>query len=193
MRRFGWLALPLLAALVAGCGESSALLPAPPPAAGAQRATLGWVERTGPAGTGFEFRVHRFEVTAAGWRADVSVRNETTASFLVARRSSTLADAFGIMLFGDGSHDELESRSERSTLPVVRPVRTVAPELPAALPPQATWSGTISAPGALPSGYWVRVVFGAFVPKDVMPESLRAEGASDELIWITDHAYRLTG
>ena len=65
------------------------------------------------------------------------------------------------------------------------------PSLPPALGPMTTWSGLVSSPGALPSGAWIRFVFGAFAPKGAMPESLTDERVGTELIWITDHAHRL--
>ena len=53
----------------------------------------------------------------------------------------------------------------------------VAPALPTSLVPRSTWTGTVSARGALPSGLWVRLVFGAFVSVGAVPESLRQPGA----------------
>jgi hypothetical protein len=191
MRRLSALAVLAIVLAAAGCGGSGS--PAPPlsPAAPVQRAQLGWVERTAATGSAFVFRVHSFAVTAKGWKADVSVTNGTPTTFLVAPHGVALEDALGIMLFSTGLHGELEDRIARNSLPAVRPVHDVTPALPATLPPDTTWSGTISAPGALPSGLWVRFSFGAYVPRDGMPPALEAEGVRDELVWITDHAYRL--
>ena len=48
------------------------------------------------------------------------------------------------------------------------------------------WRGTISAPGSLASGRWVRVVFGPLVAVGDPPDDMRSR-----FVWITDHAYRL--
>ena len=83
-----------------------------------------------------------------------------------------------------------ETPSPRSRCYAAR--HSFAPELPASLGPHATWTGTASASGALPAGFWVRFVFGVFVPKGKMPEGLGGKGVRDVLIWITDHAHRLS-
>ena len=54
------------------------------------------------------------------------------------------------------------------------------------LEPGVTWRGTISAPGALAGGLWVRIVFGPFSSVGEPPE-----GAPSPVSWITDHAYHL--
>jgi hypothetical protein len=183
------LVLPLVSL---GCG-ASASRSSPPvtKAAGTQTAPLHWVETAGSAQSGLVFRVRTFSVTQGGWKAAISMTNETGATFLIDGYRDPLENAFGLMLFRTGSHVELEQRNAGLTLPVLRQAMTFAPPLPTTLRPDATWSGTVSAPGALPSGLWVRLVFGAFVPQPAMPESLRRQGAGNDLVWITDHAYRL--
>ena len=54
------------------------------------------------------------------------------------------------------------------------------------LQPGIEWRGTISAPGKLPAGAYVRVVFGPFVAASEPPEGLQSP-----VVWITDHAHRL--
>jgi hypothetical protein len=66
------------------------------------------------------------------------------------------------------------------------PATTYAPALPLVLRPGKTWRGTISAPGALAGGLWVRLSFGPFVSAADPPE-----GAASQVVWFTDHAYRL--
>jgi hypothetical protein len=64
----------------------------------------------------------------------------------------------------------------------VRPAARYQPQLPTILEPGNSWSGTISAPGALVANGWVRVVFGGLISV-VRP--------NEALVWISDHTYRL--
>ena len=191
MRRVGLLAVLAVPALITGCGASSPVATSVPRAAGAQSTKLGWVESAGSPQSRLVFRVRSFTVTDSGWSADVSVSNATAATFAVDGRNDLGDHAFGVMVFGTGAHVELERRNAQLALPELRQGTTFAPALPGLLGPHATWAGTVSAQGALPSGLWVRFVFGAFVPKGKMPDSLSREGVRDSLIWITDHAHRL--
>ncbi len=176
-RGAGGIALGVLVALVAaGCGSSRETMPtvsAAPP----QRVALDWEEPVSP--TKLTFGVQHFEVTASGWRAKVSVSNQTQADLVVGTTSQ-----FGVMLFRTGEPDELDQRNAAGELPAVRSAVTFQPPLPAVVPKQTRWTGTISAPGALAAGRFVRIVFGPF---------LASESASlpTPLIWITDHTYRL--
>ena len=86
------------------------------------------------------------------------------------------------MIFSSGSIEELDELNQKGELPTVRSATRYEPRLPAVLEPGDTWSGTISAPGALVAGGWVRVVFGALV---------RIAPPHDGVSWITDHVYRL--
>ncbi len=180
-----------LPVLVAACSGSSPGPVSVPPPAPPQEAELGWVESTAASGDRFVFRVERFAVTPTGWSAHVTVTNATTAAFDVGTADEPLSRAFGVMVFRTGALDELKRRDLERDLPDLRRAATFDPALPDALAPGATWSGTISASGALPAGLWVRVVFGAFVPSGKMPDALREQGVVDQLTWITDHAYRL--
>ena len=73
--------------------------------------------------------------------------------------------AFGVLLFPNDDLDELERRNRDGTLPAIRHATTYAPALPLVLRPGKTWRGTISAPGALAGGLWVRLSFGPFVER----------------------------
>ena len=64
--------------------------------------------------------------------------------------------------------------------------RGVQTFLPRILEPGASWDGTISAPGPLLAGSYVRVVFGTLVAVSKPPEDM-----GDRVVWITDHSYRL--
>jgi len=81
---------------------------------------------------------------------------------------------------------ELEQRNQNAELPGLRAARRFVPELPARLGPGASWRGTISAPGTLASGRWVRVVFGPLVAVGDPPDDMQRD-----FVWITDHAHRL--
>ncbi|MCS7006238.1 MAG: hypothetical protein RMM28_03110 [Thermoleophilia bacterium] len=155
--------------------------PAPP-----QRAVLGWRETYGPAGERLVFRVEWLEVTETGWVARIGLENRTSVAFSVGDPRATLDRSFGLMLFASGELAELERRNARGALPAVRLARSFEPELPAVLEPGASWEGTISAPGALAGGSFVRVVFGALTAVGRVPEGLR-----EQVVWITDSAHRL--
>jgi len=193
VRRFP---LPLLALVLllvaAGCGAATGPAPEVSRPAKAQTAELGWVESAGSGQSKLVFRVRSFAVTEHGWSSSLSVTNDTDATFTIAGIAPPFTHAFGVMVFATGSHDELEQRNAQVTLPSLREATHFAPALPGTLRPHATWSGTVFATGALPSGGWVRVVFGAFDPTKEMPESLVASWAAKDLIWITDHAHRLS-
>ena len=62
------------------------------------------------------------------------------------------------------------------------------PDPPPALQPGASWEGSISAPGALAAGRWVRVVFGPLVAEGKVPSDLPTP-----LLWISDNAHLLRG
>jgi hypothetical protein len=153
-------------------------------AAKPQVATLGWLETQGPKGERLEFAVRRFEVVANGWRARLSVTNDSKVAFDVDESHRS----FGLMLFSSGDRDELAERNRAGTLPTLRPALRYEPDPPAVLEPGKSWTGTISARGALVAGSWVRFVFGTFDAIGRTPDAF-----TDHMVWITDHAYRLRG
>jgi hypothetical protein len=189
MRRGHALALLLCAVtlLGAGCASSGptttvpSLVRAPP-----QTAALGWSEPYPAKAPALVFEVSSFTVTDDGWRASVAVENRSDIAWKVgdSRYPSTLA--FGVMLFPNDDLDELERRNREGTLPAIRHATGYAPGLPAVLKPGAAWRGTMSAPGALAGGLWLRLSFGPFVSVGDAPQ-----GAAPEVVWFTDHAYRL--
>ena len=99
---------------------------------------------------------------------------------------STVHRFFGLMLFSSGEPEELESKNASDDLPAVRNAVRYEPSLPRILEPGTSWTGTISAPGALASGSWVRVVFGALISVGKPPAEM-----DDYVVWITDHAHPL--
>jgi hypothetical protein len=177
--------LALVAAL-AGCGTPAEVRPRPEPRAAApQRVEPGWRE-TYPA-TGRErlvFLVDSLEVTSRGWTARIGVRNETGVPY--AARPGTADSRYGLMLFATGDLGELEDAASSGGLPPVREAATIEPEPPASLAAGATWRATLSAPGSLPAGSHVRVVFGPLRAEGEPPEGLEAE-----IVWITDRSHRL--
>jgi hypothetical protein len=155
-------------------------------AAGPQRAELDWRETYGARGQQLVFSVESLEVVRGGWRARVTVENDTSVAYELDDPRATLDRSFGLMLFSTGDEKQLAELNASNTLPEPRPATVFRPELPAILEPRASWEGTMSASGALVAGSWVRVVFGTLVAVGKPPEEL-----AESVVWITDHAYRL--
>ena len=156
---------------------------APAAAAPPQAAELGWVERYPDSGPGIVFEVRAVAVTDAGWNADVALRNETDVSWEI---DNTATQSFGVMLFPDDDLTALEQRSKSGDLPGLRSATGYRPKLPLVLESGKQWAGTISAPGSLAAGRWLRVAFGTITALGDPPKSLPGQ-----LSWITDHAHRL--
>ncbi len=184
--RMPWARSALLAlaaaVLLAGCDSGAAPQlptgPAPP-----QSTSLDWVERFPTDGPALVFSAHVFEVTAAGWRAEIELENDTSIPWEI---QQTPVTDFGVMLFPTADVAEVERRSRNDDLPGLREARTLEPAPPETLRPGKSWRGTISAPGSLAAGLYLRIVFGRLVavgdPPDGMPR---------QFSWITDHSYEL--
>ena len=177
--------LPLLAALLlAGCGTTAEKPFVAAHAAEPQHAELGWKEsHPAPVGSRLVFQVGAFEVTTEGWSTAVSVTNRTTYDFDV--DSGPTDYGFGLMLFATGDLKEVEQANQEGRLPAERRATRIEPRPPPVLRPGVTWSGTLSAPGSLPDGAWVRVVFGTFRGRGDVPAEFQT------VVWFTDHAYQL--
>ncbi len=171
--------------LVTGCSSGGAA-PVIPSAAPPQAAELAWVERSPATGPALVFSVRRFAVTDGGWTSDVEIENRSGIPWALGADPVAVEQSFGIMLFATGDIDELERRNQSGDLPGLRAARRFDPALPARLEPGASWRGTISAPGSLAAGRWVRVVFGPLVAVGDPPDGMPAR-----FVWITDHAHRL--
>jgi hypothetical protein len=189
MRRLA--ALASLAAAVtllgAGCGSGGgsgavpAVVKAPP-----QETTLGWEEAYPTEKPALVFGVRSLRVTTDGWAADISVENRSDVGWEVGDPRYESGLQFGVMLFPDDDLRALEDRNRRGDLPGIRQATSYRPALPSVLRPGSIWRGTISAPGALAGGLWVRISFGPFVSVSHPPA-----GAASPVVWFTDHAYRL--
>jgi hypothetical protein len=170
--------------LAAGCATEAEPLREPlAQPAKPQTAALGWREAHAAEGQALRFVVDELRVTENGWEADVAVVNDTRLAWRIGRG----ADArFGVQLFADDDLEALQEAAAEGRLPPERRARSFSPEPPLVLQRRAEWRGTIAAPGKLPAGAYVRVVFGPFSATAEPPEDL---GTS--VVWITDHAHRL--
>jgi len=180
------LCVVLVALTVGGCAGRQVTLPPATPAP-PQQARLDWVEPTSAKPPRLVFAVNRIDVLANGWRAEVAIRNDTAVRWELADPRTPEA-SFGLMLFVTGDLTELEGRIGDRDLPGARVAQAVVPPPPSQLEPGASWEGAISAPGALASGRWVRVVFGPLIATEETPDDLPTP-----LLWISDNAHLLTG
>lgn len=178
--------LLVLAVAGGGCGTVEGTdEPLPPPrAAEPQHAELGWREYyPGATGERLAFEVRELDVTADGWSVEIGLENLTPFDFELDIGPADYG--FGLLLFRTGSLKEVEDANREGRLPAVRRATRIEPPPPRIIRPGGTWRGTLSGPGSLGDGSWVRVVFG----------TLRGRGdAPDEflrVVWFTDHAHRL--
>jgi hypothetical protein len=171
--------------LLAGCGGATELEPVDDSrAAEPQSAELHWRESYPSSGQRLIFAVDSLEVTATGWSADIAVTNSTATSFDLG--AVPAPSSFGLMLFANDSLEEFQKAAKSGRLPPPRTATRFDPALPDVLAPSQTWRGTISAPGSLAGGAYVRVSFGPLVAKGEPPDGMRPT-----VVWITDRSYRL--
>jgi hypothetical protein len=177
--------LSLLAAVwLAGCGGAEPEPLAPARAAEPQQAQLGWRESYAASGERLVFVVGKLTVRKNGWSVEIGVTNATRVRFQAGGGPADLA--YGLMLFRTSDLTELEEAAREDGLPPLRRAAAIEPEPPDVLAPGQSWRATLSAPGSLADGSYLRVSFGP----------LRAEGEAPEgmepiVVWITDHAHRL--
>lgn len=171
--------------LAAGCGAAAVSVP-PAVKAPPQRAVLGWSEQYPATSPALVFGVSSFAVTETGWRAEISFTNRSRVTWEVGDPRRSVERAFGVLLFPDDDLAALERRNREGTLPAIRKATAYDPPLPAVIEPGASWHGTISAPGALAAGLWVRLSFGTFTSVGTPPP-----GTQPRVVWFSDHAYRL--
>ena len=170
--------------VLTGCGAEATVQVAPTRPAEPQHLRLGWRESYPSSGQRLRFAVDELTVRAEGWSAKVAVTNATRSSFELGADRAQLA--FGLMLFRTGDLAELEEANRQGRLPAPRVAVTIEPAPPDVLTPGATWRATLSAPGSLADGSWVRVTFGPLraigdPPPDMDPV----------VFWITDRSHQL--
>jgi hypothetical protein len=170
--------------LLAGCGGGELEQVKPVRAAEPKRVELGWRESYPSTGERLVFVVEALEITKRGWSADIAVTNSTEIPFELGAIPEPLA--FGLMLFATGNLDELEQAAEAGRLPAPRLATRIEPAPPNELAPDQTWRATISAPGSLADGAFVRVSFGPLRARGEPPA-----GMEPVVHWITDRSYRL--
>ena len=89
------------------------------------------------------------------------------------------------MLFANNDLDELKEAADDGRLPPPRLAARFDPPPPDVLSPKQTWRASISAPGSLADGAYVRVSFGPLRANGHPPEGM------EPVVWITDRSYRL--
>ena len=75
------------------------------------------MESVGPPKTRLVFRVRSFHITRDGWRAGLSVTNDTATTFSIVDQNDVPDQTFGLMVFRTGSHAELEAAERASRAP----------------------------------------------------------------------------
>lgn len=174
----------LVVALLAGCGTTAEPEPVEPArAAEPQTAELRWRESYPSSGKRLRFAVDRLVVRTNGWSVNVAVTNDVGIPFALER---TLESAFGLMLFETGDLEELTDATDAAGLPPLRRAVRIVPPPPRVLSPGMTWRATLSAPGSLADGRWVRVSFGPLEAVGEPPGEMQSP-----VVWITDRAHRL--
>jgi hypothetical protein len=172
--------------LLAGCGgvtpESAPVATAR--AAEPQQVTLGWQESYPASGQRLLFAVDRLDVRKGGWSVEVAVTNRTTTAFDLRGNPAELG--YGVMLFATGDLQELEQAANTGAMPPVRRATSIEPAPPAKLAPGKTWRATLSAPGSLAGGSYLRVAFGPIVADGEPPNEMEPV-----VFWITDRAHSL--
>jgi len=175
------LCLLCLVLAASGCGTTRESAPTPPPrAAEPQARELGWREAYPETGPQLRFRVGRLEVREDGWSVEVAIENATSISFELGARPLELQ--FGLALFRTGELEELEN----ALLPSIRRAETIEPPPPDVLRAGQSWRTTLSAPGSLADGTFLRVSFGTLVAVGEPPPNMQPA-----VVWITDKSFRL--
>ena len=170
--------------LLAGCGAGELEQVKPVRAAEPRRVELGWRESYPSTGERLIFAVEALEITKRGWSADIAVTNSTAIPFELGALPEP--SAFGLMLFATGNLEELAQAADEGRLPAPRLAARIEPAPPDELAPDRTWRATISAPGSLADGAFVRISFGPFRARGEPPA-----GMEPTVRWITDRSYRL--
>jgi hypothetical protein len=181
MRRTVLLAVLLLT----GCAATPESKPVPlARAAEPQHVELGWRESYPSTGERLRFAVDALDVREGGWSVEIAVSNDTHTTFELGVNPTQLS--FGLMLFATGGLEELKEANRAGRLPPVRLADAMEPAPPDVLAPGATWRTTLSGPGSLADGSYIRVSFGPLVAIGEPPE-----GMLPTVFWITDRSHKL--
>ena len=171
--------------LLSGCGAAVEAEPVRPArAAEPHHVELGWRESYPSTGERISFAVDGLTVRARGWSVEVAVSNDTRIPFELGVNRAQLS--FGLMLFATGELEELEEANRLGRLPAVRLATTMEPRPPDMLAPGETWRATLTGPGSLADGSFVRVAFGPLRAVGDPPKGLQPV-----VFWITDRSHRL--
>ena len=180
------IALLALALVLGGCGtaDTGSRPAVSVHAAEPQHAELNWREfHPTRIGQRLVFEVETLTVTLDGWSARIAVTNHTDLRFEIETGPGDYS--FGLMLFPTGDLKTVQEANRQGVLPAIRRAVELDPAPPTFLQPGQTWRTTMSAPGSLVDGSWVRVVFGTFVGEKDAPDEFK------RVVWFTDHAYHL--
>ena len=171
--------------LLAGCGTAVEAEPVRPArAAEPQHVELGWRESYPSTGERIRFVVDGLTVRADSWSVEVAVSNDTRIPFELGANRAQLS--FGLMLFATGELAELEEANRLGRLPPARLAATMEPSPPDVLAPGETWRATLTGPGSLADGSYLRVAFGPLHAVGDPPK-----GIQPVVFWITDRSHRL--
>ena len=122
-----------------------------------------------------QIRVRRLVVGRRSWRVDAALANRTGVALQVVRPHHLHAVEFGLDVFDTNTLGEVETRAARKALHTGALPERVVPPIAGVLQPGDRWAGSFSAPGRLPRGKYVRVVFGRFVvPGGKVPSGIAA-------------------
>ena len=169
--------------IAAGCGSREATATWAPP----ETLTFRGGSDCGPKGHDVQIRVRKLVVGRRSWRVDATLANRTGVALQVIRPHHLHTVEFGLDVFDTNTLAEVERRAARKALHNGALAERVVPPLAGVLRPGDRWAGSFSAPGRLPRGKYVRVVFGRFVvPGGKVPAGLAAR-----FFCTTDDAPRL--
>ena len=195
MSRTTILVLVALGAALAGFAFSTAAkrLQDDEPAADAsvaarpQSAALDWRETHGTPGEHLVFSVDSLQVTRQGWRAKVAVENRSSVAYELGDPRDDVESLVRSHAVLD-REDRGAERAERRQRSAGDTPRCALRAEPAGDPRtrRDVARGRSRHRGHSPPGSWVRVVFGTLVSVGNPPEEL-----GENVVWITDRAYRL--
>ena len=156
-------------------------------AARPQSASLDWRETHGTPGEQLVFSVDSLQVTPQRLACERGPREPILGRIRAGRSTGDLESLVRSHAVLDREDRGAERAQRQQRAPGRAPRRALRAEpCRRSWSPTRRWKGTISAPGSLAAGNWVRIVFGTLVAVGNPPEEL-----GENVVWITDRAYRL--